>query len=160
MFGYNYALSSTGVFMGRDLLGRFFLQNEHASKKDTVRNAKLYFHEFRHMVRPFSAASSELLGTLSDGEIVFCVGSSGKPWANVVFIKTGELRNAVLLPFPGDPDAFATFYEFLNNENTKIQIANGRFDREVGCWRVEPHFRPATWPKSDETYPLNLPRFY
>ena len=159
LLGYNYALSNAGVFMGHDILGRFFRDNRSNSKKETLSHAIPYFHEFRHMVLPLQPGSRELEGTLLDGEILLCASSTGHPWGMIVFVKTSDLRNAVLLPFPGNPDSVSVFYEFLKNDNTSIHVMEGKLDQQEQTWRIDPKHKPLTWPKSSETYPLEVPSF-
>jgi hypothetical protein len=159
LLGYNYALSNAGVFMGHDILGKFFRDNESTSKKQTLSHAIRYFHEFRHMVQPLLPGSRELEGTLSDGVILLCASSTGHPWGMIVFVKTSDLRNAVLLPYPGNPDSVSVYYEFLTNDNTSIHVMEGRFDEQEQTWRIDPEHKPLSWPKSSETYPLKVPSF-
>ena len=153
LLGYSYAASNAGLFVGHDILGRFFKANRGQGRRTVVANALKHFPEFRHMVRPFAQHSQEMDGTLSDGEVCLCAGTSGGPWGMIVFVKTAQLRNAVLLPFPGNAEAVVTFLDFLRNPNTLIHVMAGRLDREEGKWRVNPERTPLSWPKSVETYP-------
>jgi len=57
MLGYRYALSAGGYFLGRDVLGEFFIKNRGQTKADILANVQSYFREFANMMRP--AESSE-----------------------------------------------------------------------------------------------------
>ena len=60
MLGYRYALSAGGVFLGRDVLGEFFLQNCDLSKAEVLKDAASYFREFANMMRPVLNAPRKL----------------------------------------------------------------------------------------------------
>jgi hypothetical protein len=95
LLGYHYVLSSAGIFMGHDILGRFYLENRGLTKSEIVNNAVGFFDEFRNMVCPLAGAIEAILGTLSDGETLLCASSSGAPWGMIVFVKTAQIRKGV-----------------------------------------------------------------
>lgn len=160
MLGYTYALSSAGVFVGYDILGKFFRQNQTADIKKlpgTVRkrmiqnNALTYFREFQHMVLPLSPECVGLEGTFVDGEVSLCSGVNGDPWGMIVFVKTAKLVSAVLLPFPGNPDASFRFVSFLAGESEELHIMKARIEIDDSGrprWRFNPNKTPLHWPKS------------
>ena len=119
-------------------------------------NALSFFREFRHMLRPVQGDLTELEGTLTDGIVRLCADSSGLPWGMVVFVRTAQWRHAVLLPFPGNPDAIATFYQFLGNDRTSVNFMAGRFESSNGRWLFDPKRIPGIWPKSGDLYPTSI----
>ncbi len=48
----------------------------------------------------------------------------------MVFVRTGELRNAVLLPYPEEADSLATYMEFLNNDHEQIHVMIGQYQTD------------------------------
>jgi hypothetical protein len=157
LFGYAYAASSAGVFVGNDILGRFFRENrERPSRAAVLRNALSHFREFRHMVRPIQGDILQAEGTLTDGIVRLCGDSVGLPWGMVVFVKTAHWRHAVLLPFPGNPESMAAFYQFLGNDRTAVNFMAGKFEASNREWRIDPTRSPDNWPKSGDIYPTSI----
>ena len=151
--GYRYACLSTGMFVGKDILGKFFLENQHCPKAQVLKNALTYFREFQHMVRPLDGELAHLQGTLSDGRFLFCADSTGFPWGLVVFVKTADKRSAVLLPANTDGDAVFTYLSFLRNDRSSVYFMDGIFDSEKKAWRVDPTRKLGAWAKSANSYP-------
>jgi len=150
MLGYRYALSCGGYFIGREILGEFFLQNPGKEKPDVLESARPFFREFAHMVRPLQANSLELQGTIVD-KLLFICGGYRSPWAIVVFIKTSQLLSAVLVPIFDQPDTVATYLGFLRNRSELISANLCRF--EQGQWKIDPRSFELSWPKDGTLYP-------
>lgn len=121
LFNYRYALTTAGYFIGHDLLGRFFLENKGHTKNTILNNAKIFFQECVHMVRPAITLNMSLLGSVNDKTFLVCRNYSGLFWAFVVFVKTGHSLSAVLMPLSENADAIATYHQFLNNKQETIQ---------------------------------------
>jgi hypothetical protein len=161
MVGYRYALSSVGVLHGYSILGTFFRQNQtEAIKRMSAQertqkiqeNALIFFHEFKHMVRALQANERGPQGTDSDNRIAFCSGPNGNAWGIIVYVKTGHLANAVLLPLHDNPDAVAKFLEFLGNDSETLYIAQARRETDddgVKRWKINPERISLNWPKND-----------
>lgn len=149
MHGYNYALSSSGHFVGQQILGEFFLKNHKKSKADVFKEAQSSFRDYRNMVRPL--ISGDFNGTISDRRFLICMGSSGFPWAMMVFIKTSRIVHAALIPVFDHPDRVVTFMDFIENENEAIQVANCRFEKDR--WLIEKDTKMMHWPKKGILYP-------
>ena len=68
LFRYRYALSKTGEYVGRDILGRFYLR--HCGRKggwDSVRKDALeYFKPYRTMACPVRETDGSFTGTVDD----------------------------------------------------------------------------------------------
>lgn len=151
MLGYRYALSAGGHFVGRRILGEFFRQNHGTSKSEVGENALAFFREFAHMVRPVQASDFDLQGTVTDGMLFICRASGGFPWALIVFIRTSRLLHAVMIPVFDQPDAVATFFDFLRDENDSIDVSWCRFEQDR--WEINRQVRKLVWPKSGVLYP-------
>jgi hypothetical protein len=150
MLGYRYALSAGGVFIGRDILGKFFLENRDQPKARVLENASHFFQEFVHMVRPVEMASSDLQSTIADGKMLICRGS-GYAWALIVFIRTSSKLHVVMIPVFDRPDAVARFLSFLENENDSIEVMPCFYGQ--GQWEIAKEMYRLTWPKEGNLYP-------
>lgn len=157
LLGYHYAASGSGIFVGKDILGRFYLENQSNPKEVILEKGLKHFSEFKHLVCPLINFKEDLVGTLSNGEMALCAGTSGKPWGTIVYVKTASLRHAVLLPFPGDDNAIETFYGFIHNENTNIHIMYGRLNQVKNQWEINPTRVPFVWTKPSDPFGPILP---
>jgi len=128
MLGYRYALSAGGHFLGRTVLGDFFLRNRDLSKADVLIDAMSHFPEFANMMRPVLTTPSELQGTVSDRFLFVCRCETETPWALMVFIRTSDLLHAVLVPVLEAPSAAARFVTFLRGEGGAIRGNRCRFE--------------------------------
>ena len=145
MLGYRYALSASGQFIGRTILGEFFLQNQKARKQEIPSQALQFFREFVHMVRPVISTTFGAQGTVTDRMMLMCMGGSGVAWASVVFVKTDEQMHGVMIPTLQSVDQVDAFFGFLGNSNSSIQVATCRFEGDR--WEVYQGTMPMTWPK-------------
>ena len=154
MLRYAYALSSAGRFIGHDILGRFFKTADRTAK---FASAQKYFYACRHMVRPVERNSEILKGTLTDGEVLLCSDKPGPRdpmWGMVVFVKSAQLRTAVLLPVPDNVNATMKYNDFLSNAHTELYCLSCHFDRAEKVWEGSATARtPLSWPKSVFSYP-------
>jgi hypothetical protein len=144
LLGYPYALSAAGQFIGRQILGEFFLQNHELSRAEVMQNAAEFFLEFSNMVRPMESPQN-ILGSLIDRRFFICMGSSGNPWGVIVLVKTLEHVQGVLLPGSHKPDQVATYFDFLKNDTTSIQAANCSFENDK--WEISKKRDELKWPK-------------
>lgn len=150
MLGYKYAFSSGGYFVGRHILGEFFIQNKGKSKKEILENALVFFKEFGHMVRPLHSSEITFEGTISDNQILLCQKQNDIAWGCIVFVKTNQTVNAILLPYFDKPDSIPRFFDFLKNDKEEIDVALLQFKQE--------HFEltrttKIIWPKNGVLYP-------
>jgi hypothetical protein len=151
MLRYQYALSSAGHFVGYDILGKFFSQNKDKPKSEVLENARPFFREFVHMVRPLISCGFDSQGTVIDKTFYLCMGSSGSPWAMIVFVKTAHVIHGVLMPVFEKAEQAATYLGFLNNGNECVQVAVCRFEEDR--WEISKETKPLVWPKSGTLYP-------
>jgi hypothetical protein len=157
LLGYRYAAFTAGRFVGHDILGSFYLNNVKKPRQELLANAESYFREFEHMVRPMGINGMNFQGSISDRLMLVCVGTSGRLWAWIVFVKTAQLVHSVLIPTLTDGEAAATFMDFLRNDNETIMVTTARFDRSNGIWELSPHAKALKWPKSGVLYPPTDP---
>jgi hypothetical protein len=148
MLGYRYVLSAAGEFVGRQILGEFFRQNHGKQKPNVLQNARLFFSEFATMVRPVLPRGLDLQGTITDRMFLVCWGSSGLAWAIIVFIRTGQLLHAVMLPVYDRPDVVPTFLDFLRNQNESIAVAGYCYEQGEGHCKIIKELTPLNWPKT------------
>jgi len=150
MLGYRYALSAGGHFVGRHILGEFFLQNYGKPRPDALKNAYPFFREFANMVRPVNSSEINFQGTITDKQLLLCQEYGGTAWAIVVFVKAAQSLHAVLLPFFDQPDAVAKYFKFLQYENETVEVVLMQFEKEQ--FKL---IRPTKliWPKNGILYP-------
>jgi hypothetical protein len=106
MFGYHHVLADAGRLIGQDMPGGFYRMNANIHNKRVIqKNALEYFRPYRFFVQPIPINTTSLEGTLTDGIVHLCAGSSGPPSGMIIYVKTGPITNAVLLPFPDNPES-------------------------------------------------------
>lgn len=146
LFGYKYALSAAGHFIGRLILGEFFRRYAKSKKAEIRANANGYFREYVNLVRPVPEGAFGVAGTIRDQTLLVCWSSSGFPWAVIVFVSAGAFMHAVLLPLSDHPDGFGVYNDFLGNNNEEIAFRFTRFNGssfEMGKESIR-----TTWPKT------------
>lgn len=146
LLGYQYGLSAGGHFLGRTILGDFFLANVNTPKTRVLENAQKHFGEFVNMVRPIMSAPTGLKGTLTDRLMYVCASSEG-PWALLVIIKTGDLLHAVLVPLFEEAESAATFLRFLEKPFPHMEAKLALLKQDH--WEVSKSPKRFTWPDAD-----------
>lgn len=146
MFGYRYALTTAAHFIGRSTLGAFFLSHRNSPRSEVLQAAGTYFRRFSHLVRPVQGASA-CQGTLSDILVSACWSDSGVLWGTIVYVKTGDLINAVLLPASDHLEALALYLDFLRNDCTRLTTSLARWTPERQEWSLSPSRAEMNWPK-------------
>ncbi len=152
LLGYRYVLSGGGQFVGRCILGEFYLKNHTKTKPDVLKVAKSFFRSYAHMVRPVEVESGgqELAGTTDDGYLYVCVNAANWPWALIVLVRTSpEALHAVMIPVFEGANAVAsmeTFMSFLENENESLEVRFCRFEQD-SKWHCSEQVTRFRWPK-------------
>lgn len=157
MLGYRYALSASGLAVGRAILGRFYEENAGKAAHQAQEAAREFFRPYRHMVRPIVSmgeVGEPPRGTVEDGRAGACFGSSGRRFALMVWVRVGEALHAVLLPEIKHPDSAEAYWAFLNDGRETLMINEARFDSEGEQWLVSDRAITARWPKSDESFDI------
>lgn len=150
ILGYRYALSAAGRYVGHDVLGEFFENNKEQPRSAIRINAERHFTNFIHMVRPFKPESVGWRGTVSDGVVLTCWGSSGRPWAYVVYVRTGGRFDGVLIPTFESPESVDTFLGFLGNERESITVRPTRYHNRR--WELYKNSNVVQWQKNDVSF--------
>ena len=145
ILGYQYALSASGYFIGRQVLGEFFLQNKAKAKSEVIRNALTFFDEYVHIVRPVQSSGFGLLGTVTDKIMLVCDGAGSSRWAFIVFIKMAQNLSAVMIPILDQPEAASTYYSFLRSNHEMVDANFCQFTNEQ--WLVDQTTYSIPWPK-------------
>lgn len=153
LFGYRYALSSAGLFVGSDILGRFYQSNRRRPKLEILANAWAYFRESKNMVHLLMGKPGGFEGTVRDRKLFVCHGSSGMIWAHIVFVNTAGRLNAVMMPAFNTADSAGVFLDFLSNDHETIQVSTAEFDRENQRWTISHDRAEQRWPKKGLIYP-------
>jgi hypothetical protein len=146
--GYAYGLSAGGHFLGKNILGSFFLSNRAKSKRTVLANAKGHFLQYVNMVRPLLPGSIQFTGTISDGLAYLCVGSSGI-WGIVTLVRTAEDIHAVVVPRLESDEAAARFDSFLRSPSRQLDLKLARFMGDH--WEVAREAATFPWPEA--SYP-------
>jgi hypothetical protein len=145
LLGYRYALSTGGLLVGRDVLGRFFRRNGDKPKRAVSNDARTFFRPYVHMVRPIVKAPAWLSGTVTDRTLFLCRTATGEGWAVVVFVKTSAQLHAVLLPMTEGEGGHEPFLAFLRDDNPAVSGGFIRFERDH--WDASPDVVTFNWPK-------------
>jgi hypothetical protein len=153
LLGYRYATSAAGLFVGRDILGRFFRSNSGHQKKEIQANAWTDFREFRSMFRPLRFKNVGYEGTITDRRLLVCHATNGRIWAQIVLISAANQMHAVMVPAFDSADSVPTFLDFLENDNERIQVSTGEFDPRNRRWIIYADRREQIWPKQGLLYP-------
>jgi hypothetical protein len=152
MLGYSYAISAGGHFLGHDVLGRFFLENEGRPKADVLASAYPYFREFAHMMRPMLGVPDSFRGTAEEKAIYLCERGAIR-WGMIVMVRTGPgPLHSVLVPLLEDLVAANVFVSFLRgatDDAFATRLAWFRGDR----WEAAGETVTARWPKTGVLYP-------
>lgn len=144
MLGYRYALSAGGHFMGKEILGSFFLNNHRHDKAAVLQNAARHFAEFSSMVRPVSADNHEVPATTENNECYLCETSSGVRWAFMAFIRTTDATHAVVVPIFEHQDGVSRFMTFMRTNGAELEARHCLFEDQV--FKVSPRTRRFCWP--------------
>jgi hypothetical protein len=159
MVGYGYALSSSGLEIGRYTLGKFYEDNVGKSRGEVREAAARFFQPYRHIVRPVQSFGGEApRGTVEDNRVAVCFGSSGQPFAMMVFVRIDQEFFAVLMPVFSNTDSLDAYRSFLQtNEDRWLLVSEGVFNPEQRHWTVCDRPIRAFWPKESATYDLEQP---
>ncbi len=146
LLGYRHPLSAGGHFVGKTILGDFFLKCLGMKKEEVLRQAKSHFSEFANMVRPVNTSSLPYKGTISDHFLYFWMYMN-KPWALLIFVNIANQLHAIALPVLQDDDGASRFHEFLGKDEfiTEARLAQWKGD----SWEISSKWEIQKWPKSN-----------
>jgi hypothetical protein len=154
ILGYSYALSPSGLDIGRYTLGRFYEENVGKPMPEVRKAAVSFFRPYRHMVRPVGTYGGNApRGTVEDSRLGVCFGSSGRPFALLVWVRVDESLHAVLMPGFNHADSVEAYWSFLKNDEDRwLHVSEGIYDAENGHWEVCDRPTSAFWPKEGGTF--------
>ena len=127
IMGYEYALSPAGRFVGKSLLGDFYLKAQHLARADVVELAVPHFHSYRNMVQRAFPGSYLFKGTLTDRRLNLCVNED-RTWAYQIFVRTGNDMYLVMMPILDNSQSRDAFDAFLQSPQTAIDCRPVRLD--------------------------------
>jgi hypothetical protein len=152
LLGYHYAESAAGLAVGYGILGDFYRKHDGDAER-AKSDLKNYFRRYSTMVRPLHVLQGEgPRGTIEDYRTQACFGGTGRPFALVVFVRTGEALHAVLMPASNHPESMAAYWEFMTNDREEIWIHECRLDLPNGCWQASSEPTRLVWPKRGPTF--------
>ena len=152
MLGYRYALSAGGYFLGKTILGDFFLKTREMERLKALEEAKVHFKQFQSLVRPVIETPFDVDGTLTDNTLFLCT-IGDRFWAFNVLIRTGTQSHGVLVPILEEPEAADRFHRFLESPFPALTAKAARL-REDEVWEVHSETKCLLWPFADLDEPL------
>jgi hypothetical protein len=151
---YKYALSASGHFVGRTILGEFYIENRDIRERIHVLDrANKFFRPYRHMMRPIIRMSTALSGSIDDGVFMVCEPYNNQFWCIIVFVRTSSLLHAVLFPIFDSPDGVYRYLKFLEDDVEVLVARFCRYDRQERQWEISPTRVELNWPKGGILYP-------
>ena len=153
LLGYRYALSYGGYFLGKVILGDFFLKTREMERLRALEEANSHFKKYQSLVRPVIEMSFDSGGTLTDNTLLLCI-SDNRFWAFNVLIRTGTQSHGVLVPILEDAESAARFHRFLESPFTRLAVKIARWDRDREIWEGSSHSQMIEWPQASLDAPL------
>lgn len=145
ILGYDYALSPGGQYIGRQILGEFFLKNYPITSKDKVlNNARSFFQRYAFLVQPIDTINNDFRGTISDRKLLICF-KNNVIWAFIIFIRLDNSFQCVLIPTMETKESELIFENFLNNYDEDLEVKNTRFSNKE--WYISNQSFHLKWPK-------------
>ena len=143
--GYEHTFHKDGFFLGRVILGEFFLKTRDMGQTDILNEARIFFAPLVNMVRPVIADTLHLRGTLTDHKLYVCINNN-KPWALIIFIQTEKHLNAVLVPLLDSKKNTELFVEFLEKSENILNVRLARWEK--ASWEMHSKDIKIFWPKA------------
>ena len=155
LLGYRHVQSSIGYFLGKIVLGDFFLQAREMKREEALDLARTHFTQFANMVRPILTKPCPFKGTLTDHWLYILMNGDQSPWALMIFIRTENHVNAVLVPTMVDEEATIRFFDFLKKPCSTINVRRARWEGDR--WEIAPESGSEThvWPEAQFDAGLN-----
>lgn len=151
MFGYRYALSPSGAFVGA-LLGDFFLAGARLERQALLDAAAEYFAPAAALVRPIASDNADIRGTIEDGIGRMCWLEGvepSRPWGMIVFVRTGKQLHAALMPMFEDDASTSRFKELFQKGEGRLLTSFARLHE--GEWQIDKERRNENWPRASLT---------
>ena len=149
MCGYRYALSPAGAIIGH-LLGSFFTRNVKRKKSLILSDAVSHFLPFAGMVRPIESELLTFRGTVEDGYAHICWLEGyqpERPWALIMYVRTGQQLHAALMPLFDDDTGAARFERALERGGDTFVTSAVQFCEDH--WKHYPGKLDQHWPDAN-----------
>jgi hypothetical protein len=159
LFGYRYALSPAGRFVGAGLLAPFFRACSNMRRAQALKQLPEFFGHVHRMVRPIMSELPGYMGTPADARMFLCWDESSAPWASIVFIP-GAGMHSVIMPLSSDNNCLKRYQEFLaRDDDATLVVREATFKRQRADrhWEVSPTTFSIKWPKSGDSIPVPVP---
>lgn len=150
LFGYRYALSPAGQFMGASLLAPFFLACRSMKRAQVLQRLPEFFGHVHRMVRPVLSELPGYKGTPVDARMFLCWDDGPAPWASILFIP-GAGMHSVMMPLQADNEGRERYQAFLGRDDDgTIIVREAVFKRQRAerHWKVSANTFSIKWPKS------------
>ena len=145
LLGYRYVQQRSGCFLGKIVLGDFFLKAREMERDDALKLARTHFTQFANMVRPVLTEPCPFKGTLTDHLFYFLINSD-RPWALLIFVRTESHVNAVLVPTMDDEENTKRFFDFLKKPCSTINARLARWEGDR--WEMSSQSETHVWPEA------------
>lgn len=158
-FGYRYALSPAGRFVGAGLLAPFFLACRSMKRAEALKRLPEFFGHVHRMVRPALSELPGYKGTPVDARMFLCWDDCPSPWASILFIP-GAGMHSVMMPLQADNNSLERYQAFLaRDDDATIVVREAVFKRQRANrhWEVSPTTFSIKWPKSGASIPVSVP---
>jgi hypothetical protein len=151
VFGYRYGLSAAAEFLGRQILGSFFRDNQNKPKDEVIKSAKSHFIKFTNMIRPvFGTVPSWMKASIEGNAFFFLESSEGELYAIGAIVRTGSLVSHVYVPNFLSPNCDpGVYHSFLTSENEEYAYRVGFVDTARGVIEIADNPQKLYWPKKD-----------
>ena len=143
LLGYRHPLSMGGYFVGKTILGDFFRNTRGKSRNEVTEFAISHFKQFANMVRPALNNPLNLKGTLTDQYLNIWMYQN-KPWAILVFVRTGDLLNSVAMPIMQGEEDSARYIRFLKDQSTTTETRLAKWNGD--SWEIFSKPETQFWP--------------
>ncbi len=152
LLGYRHVWSSSGQFLGRTVLGDFFLKARGMKRNEALNLAETHFTQFANMVRPVLTNPSPFTGTLTDNWL-YVLMNGNHPWALLIFIRTESHVNAVLVPTLDSEENYFYFVDFLKKPGSTIDVRSALWKGDK--WEISSKSETHVWPEAQFDVGLN-----
>ena len=143
---YDYVFQNGGFFLGRTILGEFFLKAKDLNRTEILNEARSFFSPFVNMVRPAITDRLDLKGTLTDHMLYTCMDNCNKPWAFIIFVQTESHLSSVLVPFLDNEENIMLFRDFLAESDNTLNVKLTQWRKD--SWSMHPKNSELYWPKA------------
>ena len=142
LLGFQYALSSGGLYLGREILGSFYLKTRGLPREKAIEIAKSHFKPYASVVRPVLSISTDFKRH-TDGWIFLRV------WKRSESMGTGRphtIQRADTHGYCSHADSTATFSSFLDSSFPRIETRTGRISHDR--FELSPESHMMEWPET------------